>query len=229
MAQQVPRFIELLSKDHRVILLGGLAVIAHGRDRHTHDVDIWLDPLNSAESWSNVIADACRAFPEASVHRLPGWVQVIDQGIADAADETGMIRVLGLGMPLDIFRRPKEFEETGFDAVFQRATRNDDGTYLPDPLDLLQSKLDTDREKDLHDIQHLESVVRRRYFAQLPTASLADATDMLDRFSDWQVLRAALTNPDSAVQDLARRHLHEFAELGDPFSQAILANREIPG
>lgn len=147
MAQQVPRFIELLSKDHRVIMLGGLAVIAHGRDRHTHDVDIWLDPLNSAESWSNVIADACRAFSEASVHRLPGWVQVIDQGITDAADETGMIRVLGLGMPLDIFRRPKEFEETGFDAVFQRATRNDDGTYLPDPLDLLQSKLDTDREK----------------------------------------------------------------------------------
>lgn len=222
-------FIRHLSSNHRVVVIGGLAVIAHGLSRTTMDADVWLDPLDSHESWSKALADACRPFPGLTMHRLPGWREIDETGIPEVAEQVGMVRIHGLNCPLDIFRRPNEFEETGFEAVFQRATRNDDGTYLPDPLDLLQSKLDTDREKDLHDIQHLESVVRRRYFAQLPTASLADATDMLDRFSDWQVLRAALTNPDSAVQDLARRHLHEFAELGDPFSQAILANREIPG
>ena len=221
-------FIRHLSRNHRVVVIGGLAVIAHGLSRATMDADVWLDPLDSSESWSNVVADACRTFPELTLHRLPGWRKIDDTELPEVADEVGMVRIQGLNCPLDIFRRPNEFEETGFDAVFQRAARNDDGTYLPDPLDLLQSKLETNREKDQHDILHLESVVRRRYFEKLPTATLVEATDMLARFSDWQVLRVALTNPDPAVQDLARGQLHEFAELGDPFSQAILAGREIP-
>jgi hypothetical protein len=38
-----------------------------------------------------------------------------------------------------------------------------------------------------------------------------------------------LIHSDPAVRDLARRHLEEFAEAGDPFSQAILEGRPIPG
>jgi hypothetical protein len=34
-------FIRRLADLHRVILLGGMAVIAHGRSRHTKDFDIW--------------------------------------------------------------------------------------------------------------------------------------------------------------------------------------------
>ena len=38
------RFIRQLAQAHRVLTLGGVAVIAHGLDRNTHDGDIWLDP-----------------------------------------------------------------------------------------------------------------------------------------------------------------------------------------
>ncbi|WP_353568452.1 hypothetical protein [Haloferula sargassicola] len=100
---------------------------------------------------------------------------------------------------------------------------------LPHPLDLIETKLNTDRERDFTDILFLESLVRAEYAERLPTATPEEAAAMLHRFSDWQVLRVALTNPHAAVQDLARSHLEEFAEAGDPFSQAILAGREIPG
>ena len=51
---------------------------------------------------------------------------------------------------------------------------------------------------------------------------------MLKRYSEWQVLRAALANPAPVVRELAMQHLREFAEAGDPFSLAILEGREIP-
>ncbi|MCH7226553.1 hypothetical protein [Haloferula sp. A504] len=229
MAGEIPEFIECLTRDHRVLILGGLAVIAHGRDRHTKDADIWLEPMESSSVWASVVARTCGRFNSATIHRLPGWSEISGEEIAQAVDDTGVIRILGLGQPLDIFRRPNEFDELAFDDVIGRAQKSEDGTYLPDPLDLLQSKLDTTRDKDQQDIFHLEHVTRRRYFDRLPTATLAEATEMLDRFADWQVLRVALGNPDPAVQALARRHLEEFAEAGDPFSQAILAGRPIPG
>ena len=53
-----------------------------------------------------------------------------------------------------------------------RVTPRGDGTLLPDPLDLIQSKLDTGRDKDLQYSQHLESVVRADYKLRLLTASL---------------------------------------------------------
>jgi hypothetical protein len=40
MAIQVQRFVEHLAESHRVAMLGGLAVIAHGLSRHTKDADI---------------------------------------------------------------------------------------------------------------------------------------------------------------------------------------------
>ncbi len=83
-----------------------------------------------------------------------------------------MVRVLGLDCPLDIFRKPNEIEISDFDAICRRATLCSDGALLPDPLDLIQSKLDTGRDKDLKDIQHLESVVRADYKLRLSTASL---------------------------------------------------------
>jgi len=51
---------------------------------------------------------------------------------------------------------------------------------------------------------------------------------MLARYSEWQVLQAALENPSPEVRDLAMSHLREFAAAGDPFSLAILEGRQIP-
>lgn len=35
---------ERLARKHRVVMLGGLAVIGHGLSRLTYDSDVWLDP-----------------------------------------------------------------------------------------------------------------------------------------------------------------------------------------
>ena len=47
MASTVQTFIDSLTSRYRVVVLGGLAVIAHGYSRHTQDADIWLDTLTS--------------------------------------------------------------------------------------------------------------------------------------------------------------------------------------
>lgn len=228
MAATVQFFIDLLTASHRVVLLGGVAVIAHGYSRHTQDADIWLDPMSSAEEWAEVIIAACKEVNGATIHRLPGWIEVSGKQVASAAEETGMLRILGLNCPLDIFRRPNEFKEHEFDAVASRTSLNGDGTLIPDPIDLIQSKLDTGRDKDQRDIEHLESVVRSDYKKRLPGASLEEASEMLSRYSEWQVLVPALENPSPEVRELAMTHLREFAAAGDPFSQAILEGRELP-
>ena len=228
MATTVQTFIDHLTRNHRVVILGGVAVIAHGYSRHTQDADIWLDPLSSADEWAEVIASVCRIVEGVTIHRLPGWVEISGAEIASAVEETGMLRILGLDCPLDIFRRPNEFKEVEFNEVALRTSRSGDGTLLPDPLDLIQSKMDTGRDKDFRDIQHLESVVRADYKKRLPAASLVEAQAMLERYSEWQVLTAALENPLSEVRELAMTHLREFAAAGDPFSQAILEGRELP-
>jgi hypothetical protein len=228
MENSTDRFTRELTRQHRVVVLGGLAVIAHGFSRSTYDADIWLEPMSSAEAWAEIIIQACGKVPGTSIHRLPGWSDVSGEQVAVAAVETGLVRVLGLNYPLDIFRRPNEFLEGHFDEVALRASRNGDGTLLPSPLDLIQSKLGTNREKDGQDILFLESLVRADYKRRLPQASLEEAEKMLGEYSEWQVLRAALENPLTEVQELARKHLREFAATGDPFSQAILEGREIP-
>ncbi len=228
MGTSADTLIRRLTREHRIVVLGGLAVIAHGHSRSTYDADIWLDPLGSSGEWCAVLEKACLEFGGITLHRLPGWIPVSGADLVDAVEETNMIRILGLNCPLDIFRKPNEIEIEDFSAVVSRSSLSGDGTYLPDPIDLIQSKLETGRQKDLYDIQHLESVVRSKYQNLLPTASLDEAEALLGRFSDWQVLQMALENPSFEVQELARTHLREFAAAGDPFSQAILEGRELP-
>jgi hypothetical protein len=228
MVASVQAFIDQLTANHRVVVLGGLAVIAHGYSRHTKDADIWLDPLSSSQDWARAVSNVCGRFPGTTIHGLPGWNEIAGSEVAVAAQQAGVIRIVGLNCPLDIFRRPNEFKESDFETVVRHAFRSGDGTLLPAPLDLIQSKLQTGRDKDVQDIFYLESLVRADYKKRLPTATLEEAVEMLGRYSEWQVLESALQNPLIQVQELARTHLREFAEAGDPFSQAILAGRPLP-
>lgn len=222
------KFVEELASRHRVLVIGGLAVIAHGLNRPTMDADVWLEPLDSPSAWANAVEQICSLFPGLSVHTLPGWRFIAGEEIAVAATEVGMIRILGLDCPLDIFRQPNEFPPDSFDEVFGRGTVNADGTHLPDPLDLIITKLNTGRDKDLHDSQHLESVIRERYRKLLPSAPLDEVRYLLGRFVDWDVCRIALDNPSPEVRDFALQCLREMADEGDPFSQALLEDRQIP-
>ena len=222
------RFIRPLTRSHRVVVLRGLAVIAHGYSRSTYDGDVWLDPMKDAAEWCAALEKACAEFGGLVLQRLPGWVPVSGGDLVDAVEETGMVRIHGLDCPLDVFRKPNEFEIGEFDGVCARAVPRGDGTLLPDPLDLIQSKLETGRDKDRQDIMHLESVVRADYKRRLPVATLQEAEQLLGRYSEWEVLRSALENPLLEIKELAREHLREFAAAGDPFSLAILEGRELP-
>ena len=179
-------------------------------------------------TWAAELEHQCRSFGNLTIHRLPRWAPVSGEQLAEAVDETGMVGLLGLDCPLDVFRIPNEFGAETFEEVYQRGSKRSDGTLLPDALDLIQSKLDTSRDKDQIDIAHLESVVRSDYRKRLPAASPEEAEAMLSRYSEWQVLQAALENPSPEVRELAMSHLREFAAAGDPFSFAILEGREIP-
>ncbi len=221
-------FITALTSRHRVLVIGGLAVIAHGFNRPTMDADVWLEPMESATTWANAIGEACSKIPGLSIHSLPGWRPIAGDQIAIAAEEIGMIRVSGLDCPVDIFRQPNEFPSDAFDEVYARATPSADGTRLPDPLDLIITKLNTGRTKDLDDSRFLESVIRDQYRSILPCANLEEVTKLLDRYVDCDVCRMALENPSPDVRAHAMACLQEMAAEGDPFSQALLENREIP-
>ena len=64
MAQKIQPYISKLTASHRVVLLGGLAVIAHGFSRNTKDVDIWLDPLAETSDWLDIILEISQEFDE---------------------------------------------------------------------------------------------------------------------------------------------------------------------
>jgi len=209
-------------------VIGGLAVIAHGRDRHTKDADLWLEPMASTSTWVEELESVLADFPEATFHRIPRWTEVRGLDIAEAVDEIGMIRIHGLGQPVDIFRKPNELEADAFDDIASRCHTNADGTLLIHPLDLIITKFFTGRKSDHEDITFLESVARKDYLEKLPSATPEEAEFMLGRYAEWQVLESALTNPSPAVQALATEMLKEFAEAGDPFSKDILEGRKTP-
>lgn len=214
-----------LAESRRVLNLGGLAVISHGFDRLTYDADIWLDPLGSPSHWAEVIGGFFEAYPELRILSIGNWEEVAPQDLGEVIGTDGVVRVMGADQPLDIFRKPNEFEAEQFDEVWQRASPLDDGTRLPDAIDLLVTKMATDREKDLQDIAFLESKVERDYAQRLPEATAGEAAFMLSRFLSPKVARVALDHPETTVQELALRYLREMAREGNPYARDMLVER----
>ncbi len=72
METDIPKnlFIRELAARHRVILLGGMAMIAHGLTRQTEDFDIWLEPFSGAQEWAAMLLATTRIFAEAKLWSL---------------------------------------------------------------------------------------------------------------------------------------------------------------
>ena len=210
-----------------MLLLGGLAVIAHGLSRATKDADIWLEPMPSADEWAASLMAVWAEFPSLRLARLSHWTPLATQAeIAAAAIETGVVRVLGLECPLDVFREPNEIEVEDFERMWAQSTLKDDGVRLLDPVDLLVSKEDTERDHDLADKRFLEAKIRTDFGARLAVASIEEARALFARYADHVVCERALTNPDPAVRALARGVIEELAAAGDWFSRDVLARLE---
>lgn len=83
--------------------------------------------------------------------------------LPDLIQRDGVVRVIGASQPLDIFRDPNELDISEFDDVWNRAAALDDGTRVPDVIDLLFTKQATGRDKDMQDIAFLEAKAEREY------------------------------------------------------------------
>lgn len=224
---ELDRFVRRLSCEARVLVLGGLAVIAHGLSRATKDADVWMEPFADGREWAERLFVVVADFPAVKITTLPGWRLVGRGELPQVVEEIGLVRILGLECPLDIFRRPNNLGPEDFESAFGRAIPSEDGTWLPDPIDLLVTKEDTARDSDRADITFLEGKVRGDFCSRLSHATLAEAESLLGRYSDHAVLDAALKNPDRAVQSLALGQLRELAETGDPFARDMLRERGI--
>ncbi len=214
--------IRRLASEFRVLTLGGVAVISHGLDRNTQDADIWIEPFDSADIWAGKMCPHIFFHPRIHPVSIGTWESISGEDFATVVLRDGVLRLNGLDRPLDIFRTPNELDIGEFDSVWARAIPLDDGTRIPDVIDLLVTKQSTGREKDLMDIAFLEAKAEREYLEKLPSANAAQGMAMLERFLTPQVAEAALRHPAEAIRALGLRFLRELAQDGDPFAQDIL-------
>jgi len=213
-----------LAARHRVIMLGGLAVISHGHSRPTYDADIWFEAKLSPVCWASSIIETLSGYTDLYFVAIGSWTVIPPDQLAEVIQRDGVVRVMGASQPLDIFRDPNELEMSEFDAVWDRAIALDDGTRIPDVIDLLVTKQATGRDKDFQDIAFLEAKAEREYLVKLPTASAEEAVFMLSRFLTPKVAEAGLHHPEESVRLLSLEYLKELAEEGDPFAREILEN-----
>lgn len=219
MATPSESFIAELTKPHRALLLGGLAVIAHGLERATRDVDIWLDPLTDTRAWCQTVVDILSRFTSAHPYDLRQKRKVNTVEMPLITDRDGVIRIAGLDRPLDIFRTPNNFNASDFTVVWNRslALGGSENLRLPDEVDLLLTKEDTRRPHDVADISFLQEKVRQRYRLVLPMCDPKDGRTILDRYADHVLLHAAMQNPHSELREYAAQLLKELNPKGDPF------------
>ncbi len=137
--------IRRLAGEFRVLTLGGVAVIATGLSRNTFDADIWVEPFSSPANWAGRLAPLIYDSGAAKPVAIGSWKSIERENLAGVIGRDRVIRINGLERPLDIFREPNQLEMDSFDEVWERARPMDDGTRLPDAIDLLVSKEETGR------------------------------------------------------------------------------------
>ena len=223
MAATLQQFLARAASRQRIILLGGLAVIAHGLSRPTKDGDVWLEPLESPEAWAAAVRTTLSEFDNVRLWCLAAQRGVDPDELAGAIAAQAMVRILGLNADLDLFRQPHNLQCEDFDLIWQHAEPWTDGVRLIDPVDLILTKENTGRDQDAYDIGFLEGKIRRDFGARLAAASVDEARGLFARYADHVVCERALMNPDPTVRALAREILRELAAQGDWFSRDVLA------
>ena len=211
-----------LAREHRVLMLGGLAVVGHGLSRSTLDSDVWLDPELPLGEWCDAVCSIVAGKSYLRIVSIGDWENVAAADFPEVISRDGVVRIVGVNQPLDIFRKPNQLDPAEFNDIWNRSGILTDGTRLPDPIDLLVSKQETGRDKDQTDIIFLEGKIQADYLVRLPRASRDEAVQMLGRFLTPRVAEAALAHSDQAVRDLGLRFLRELAQEGDPFAAEIL-------
>lgn len=223
MAQKIQPYISKLTASHRVVLLGGLAVIAHGYSRNTKDVDIWLDPMDETSDWLDVILKINQEFDDLTIHTLPGWQELKGDDLITNIELVGMVRVLGLECPLDIFRVPNGLAKNDFQRIWTSGSVMNDGTHLPTAIELLATKENTGRARDFGDWSFLILKAREEQGDALAKAETTEqAHSILEDYFDYEICKRGLKNPHPEVRAVILEELRILAADGDPFAKEIL-------
>lgn len=223
MGPNLQSYIAKLTNDHKVSLIGGLAVIAHGFSRNTQDVDLWLDPMESPKHWLDAILKINAEFNGLTIQTLPNWKPLKGAELEDNIRSVGMIRVLGLECPLDLFREPNGIDSDRFHDVWKTGLILDDGTHLPTAVELLATKENTGRDRDSGDWNFLIAKSRREQGHLLSKAkTAAEAVQILNDFFDYEVCKRGLENQHLSIRKVILAELTELAKDGDPFAKEIL-------
>jgi hypothetical protein len=223
MVRTAPPFVRALASTHRVLLLGGLAVVSHGLSRLTKDVDVWLEPHVSVEAWADALQIELARFDDAYLWDLSRRERILAAEIPTVVSSVGVVRVGGLECDLDVFRVPNNLDIEDFDVAWRDSVPlgNEPFRVMDEPL-LIATKVDTERQQDRDDITFLESRIREKFAPILAECAPEKARALFARYADHVTCEAALKNPYPAVRDLAIETLREFAAGQNPFAREIL-------
>jgi len=213
-------------------MLGGHAMIFHGLERHTDDSDVWLDPGPDSAAWTEWLCAATAPLPASYFWDLANRRRVDSSEIPEIVEDFGVIRIGGLEEPLDVFRRPNSFKEEEFDLVWGHAsTLPTEDVRVFATIDLLASKVDSEREKDFSDVAYLEATIRSEFAPILRACLPEEAHRLFSRYVDHETCRAALANPHPEVHALAVETLRELAAGHNPFAREMLSElgENVPG
>lgn len=218
------QIVESLASKYRVLILGGLAVIAHGLSRTTEDADIWLEPLESATRWCQALRTAVQPYDKAYFFDVSQHGKIVPDSLEEVITTVGMIRVGGLDRYLDVFYLPNQLELEDFEFAWDMAALGLGKSRVMDESFLIATKTDTGRPSDQNDVSFLENKLRQEISAQLQTCSLAEAERHFSRYLDHSTCLAALENPEVTVQKMGLDGLRQLAGGGNPFAMDALKN-----
>ncbi len=149
--EDINSFISLADKyGVRMLLVGGGAVNFHGYQRHSADVDFWIDTSNAN------LDKLIKVFSEMGyvIESFPDKVINQEQNIS--------VKFSPSDLNLELITRfsiSKSFDEAHADSVL--ATVNDKNVFKWNVLsfeDLIDSKIRASRNKDLLDVQELKRI-----------------------------------------------------------------------
>lgn len=217
--------IKRLAKQNRVLVLGGIAVIAHGLPRATQDVDVWVDPLHDTHAWATALRRVLEFEGLTAAHVVGEggiFAAIKPAEIERVVAEDHFVRLLGANRPIDVFRMPRNFEAGDFNQVWQRARPLRDGTRVPDEIDIILTKINTGRPHDEADTRYLESKVVASYQEQLKHCPFEEARRLLDRFATPEIVAFAATEAqDPRVREISEGILLQMIGAGDPYASEL--------
>ena len=145
--QKIVDFIRLANKhDVRMVLVGGGAVNFHGYQRHSADIDFWIDL--SAKNMGKIL----KVLNELgySIDELPDQVKEGNQNVSIKISPAIEIELI------TNFNPGKSFDEAFKDS--DEVLRDDLTYHILSFEDLIKSKINTGRAKDQLDIEELHRI-----------------------------------------------------------------------